>query len=230
VDDKHIMIAGPGRSGTTLLVRLLEALGFETGSSQLWINEYAHAGLEADLLASDAPYVVKSPALSWQLRSLIEDGRLDPCAVEWLLVPLRSLDDVTASRVTNSTEQRDVHSDGGLIGTVRPRKQREWLAAATYGLFETAALYELPLITLEYPRFAMESGYAFRRLKPLLRGCEEAEFEIAWRAVVDPSLIRSEPIEMPRFADVTIALARLKFWVKGRIWAVRRRLFHQRVA
>ena len=220
----HIVITGPGRSGTTLLVQLLGALGFETGADRLAFSEQAHAGLESDVLADDAPHVVKNPALTWQLRGLIESGRLDPATVEWLIVPLRSLSESAASRVKIAAEQRSVHPSGGLFGTNWPRKQRDWLAEATYGLFETAALFELPLIVLEYPRFARDAAYAARRLKPLLHGRSHVDFEAAWRSVVDPTLVRSGPIEVPPFADATLAAVRLRDWGKRKLAGARRRL------
>ena len=64
---RHIVIAGPGRSGTTLLVRLFDRLGFDIGDPELGYFESAHAGLETELLSPEAPRVVKSPALTWRL-------------------------------------------------------------------------------------------------------------------------------------------------------------------
>jgi hypothetical protein len=220
---RHVLIAGPGRSGTTLLVKLLDAVGFDTGADRLRYFEGANAGLEANVLGPEAAHVVKNPSLSWKLRELLESGRLAPESVEWLLIPLRDLDQVAASRVRRTIEQRDVNAPGGLVGTRKPREQRERLASLTYGLFETAALYELPLLVLEYPRFARDPAYAFRRLRPLLGDCSEGQFEAAWHAVVDGDLLREEPIGPPRFADPIAVLLRLKRWLGLKFAALRRR-------
>jgi hypothetical protein len=220
---RHVLIAGPGRSGTTLLVRLLDALGFDTGADRLRYFEGANAGLEANVLGPEAAHVVKNPSLSWRLREMLESGQLAPERIEWLVIPLRRLDQVAASRVRRTIEQRDLNAPGGLVGTRKPRQQHERLAGLSYGLFETAALYELPLVVLEYPRFARDPAYAFRRLRPLLGDRSEAEFEAAWHAVVDPDLLRDEPVAFPRFADQTAALLRLKRWLGLKLAALRRR-------
>jgi cation diffusion facilitator CzcD-associated flavoprotein CzcO len=216
----RILIAGPGRSGTTLLVRLLDALGLDTGADRLSFNRGPRAGLESSPLAPEAARVVKSPELSVRLREMIESGRLRPEDVEWVLVPLRRLDDAAASRVRVALKQHSVRAPGGLIGTTRPGRQRERLAENTYKLFETAALYELPLIVLEYPRFATDPEYAFRRLQPLLRHCAQADFDRAWHSVVDPKLVRTGPLEMPRLAAIRAAPLRLRLFLGTKLGPV----------
>lgn len=213
----RILIAGPGRAGTTLLVRLLDALGFETGADRLPFHERSRAGLESKANAGDAARVVKNPALNTRLRGMIEAGEVEPEDVEWLLVPLRTLGDAAASRVNVALEQCDVHAPGGLIGTKRPSRQRAVLAEGTYRLFETAALYELPTIVLEFPRFTQDPAYAFRRLEPLLQGRPEEDFEEAWNSVVDPGLLRVAPVRMPRFADVQVVPARFRAFVHRKL-------------
>lgn len=208
--DGHIVIAGPGRAGTTLLVKLLARLNFETGGRLRPFSEAAQAGLEDDLLDADAPYVVKNPDLSWQLGGLLESGRIAPDEIEWLIVPMRDLREAAASRVRTTTAARDVHAPGGLIGTVRPAKQQQQLAEVTYRLFHTAARFDLPLIVMEYPRFALDSAYAYRRLRPLLNDRTEADFTAAWKAVVDPALVRTLPIKIHRFAGTTLAGLRVR--------------------
>jgi hypothetical protein len=202
---RHILIAGPGRSGTTLLVKILGALGFNTGEGRLRFFAHAQAGLESNVLSPQAPYVVKSPNLSAQLASLIEEGRVAPSQIDWLIVPLRALDEAAASRVQVAIDQHSVRGvRGGLVGTVLPARQKPRLAETTYTLFETAARHEIPLIVLEYPRFGTDAEYAFRRLAPLLGDRDYAEFSAAWSSVVDPDLLRAEQVRMPRFATLRV--------------------------
>jgi hypothetical protein len=70
---------------------------------------------------------------------------------------------------------RDVHPYGGLTGAKSPRTQREWIAAATYWLFETAARFEATLIVLTYPSPEQRETFA-----------------VAWHDVVDLALVRDE--------------------------------------
>jgi hypothetical protein len=212
----HIVIAGPGRSGTTLLVKIFERLGFDIGTS-LEYFEHAHAGLEEDILDPAAGNVVKDPDLTWRLGPLLDNGHLDREDIDWLIVPLRNLEAAAASRVAISACAREVHAPGGLIGTARPGKQRQRLAEMTYGLFQVAARYELPLILLEYPMFARDIHYAYRRLLPLLGDRGQEEFAVAWTASVDPALVRDGHVQAPRLAGMRVAMLRTRDWVKKQL-------------
>jgi hypothetical protein len=207
---RHIVITGPGRSGTTLLVRLFRELGFETGGKVCPFFESAHAGLEDDLLDPEAPHVVKNPDLTWRLLGLLESREIDPREIEWLLVPVRQLDEAAASRVTMILKERDVDAPGGLVRTAWPTHQRRELAYAMYDLIYAAAVFELPLVILEYPRFARDIDYALRRLRPILGDRPPDEFAHAWRRVVDPDLVRSEGFMVPRHADARVAVLRFR--------------------
>lgn len=217
---RHVVIAGPGRAGTTLLVRLFGRAGLDIGTPTWGYYEGARAGLETDLRATDAPYVVKKPDLTWQLRELLEAGAVEPAWIEWLVVPLRDLSQAAASRVAVSVSAGSAQAAGGVILSRWPGRQEADLAKATYGLIETAALYEIPLVTLEYPRFARDCGYAWRRLHEVLVGVvDEVAFVDAWNDVVDPRLVRDLPIEVPVSASVKLGAIRLrkclKSWLDG---------------
>jgi hypothetical protein len=215
--NRHLVIAGPGRSGSTLLVRLLDEIGFETGADRLQYFEAADAGLEADIRAADAPYVVKNPVLSWELRELFESGELTPESVDCLVVLVRELDAAAASRLRVAAVTGDLDAPGGLWLTKGARRQRYALAAVTYEVFLTAARYELPLIVMEYPRFARDAGYAFRRLAPVLGTRDEQEFLRAWQAVVDPARVRADDeVPVPRFAACRVALLRARRRLEAR--------------
>lgn len=216
-----ILITGPGRAGTTLLVKLLDSLGFDTGSHRLTFHETARAGLETNLLSPDSPYIVKDPSLTWRLRKLIESGQVDPAELKYVLVPLRPLHIVSASRVINTLTQRHIRAKGGMVGVKSPKEQLEWLAAATYGLFETVALYEIPLVVLHYPRFATDASYAFRRLQPLMPHYAESDFDTAWNSVVDLELAQSEPPPLPSFVEARVRVIRLRTWFSTRYSAMR---------
>jgi hypothetical protein len=213
----HLVITGPGRSGTTLLVKLFGRLGFDIGDPSLDYFEHARAGLETNILDPSAGYVVKDPDLTWRLGPLLSSGQVKREDIDWLIVPLRNLEAAAASRVAITTDAGEVHAPGGLIGTARPSKQRQQLAEMTYGLFEVAARYELPLIVLEYPLFARDVGYAYRRLLPALGDYGEGEFAAAWSATVDPALVRDASVEVPHLAEMRVAMLRARLWLKKRL-------------
>jgi hypothetical protein len=93
----HLIISGTGRAGTTFLVQLLTELGLDTGftGSCAEIDPIAHAGLEHDLRAVDAPYVVKSPWLCDQLDELLARGDI---RVDHAIIPVRDLSSAAKSR------------------------------------------------------------------------------------------------------------------------------------
>ena len=78
----------------------------------------ADAGLEKNILAPNAPRVVKDPYLSTRLRPLLEEGKV---AVEHAIVPMRDLDVASASRVRASGYGGRPGAWGGLFGTPSSR-------------------------------------------------------------------------------------------------------------
>jgi hypothetical protein len=97
----HRLITGTGRAGTSLLVRVLDACGFEIEISRhhdsVFWDEKANAGIESiPVVGDDHPYVVKSPFSYQFIRELLArpDIKLDG-----VLLPVRELTEAVASRV-----------------------------------------------------------------------------------------------------------------------------------
>ncbi len=156
------MIAGTGRAGTTLLVQVLTDLGLDTGYTSAAEGDVrTHGGLEKDILAPDAPRIVKGPGLSSQLGDLIDSGSV---SVEHVIVPMRDLEVAAASRVRNTRYGTNLKTPGGLFGTPRATKQRDVLARFEYELFFTIARLDLPHTILHFPRFAEDWEYTHRKL------------------------------------------------------------------
>ena len=89
---RHLLITGTGRSGTTFLVQLLTQLGQDTGFTDPWPARYldpqCNAGMEWNLRAANAPYVVKSPSLCTELETILLGGKV---MIEHVLIPVRDL-------------------------------------------------------------------------------------------------------------------------------------------
>ena len=216
--NSHLLIAGPGRSGTSLLVRLLAELGMETGSEALTWFPDAHAGLES-LLTPDAPYVVKNPALTWQLESMLASGEVEASSISGVVLPIRELDEVVASRFLISAKAGRRKTPGGLSQAHTLAKEREGLSEMMYRLCLVLARYEIPAIFLAYPEFAIQCEYAYRQLRPVLPDdVDDRRFQLAWHKVTDSELVRSGSIQVPR---------RTRLWWENRfrIQYGRRRVF-----
>src|SRR5438128_8312469 len=96
----HLLIAGTGRAGTSLLVKILSACGLDTelnrAKGPLWY-EPANAGIESLPLAdADQPYVLKSP---WTYQFLDELLCRKDVRIDGLIVPIRDLREAAASRI-----------------------------------------------------------------------------------------------------------------------------------
>jgi hypothetical protein len=189
---RKVIIAGTGRAGTTLLVQVLTDLGLDTGfPPDAPIDDRAAAGLELPAAAPNSPRIVKSPHLSRWLAGLLDDGRIE---VEHVIIPIRDLDVAAASRVRLARYGADLHTWGGLFGTTRATRQREALAVIEYELLHTIARHDLALTLLEFPRFAQDWEYAYRKLGFLDPTIPADRWRSAVEDRVRPELIHEAPL------------------------------------
>jgi hypothetical protein len=200
----HIIIGGTGRAGTTLLVQLFGALGFDVGFSPeklADIDPVSHAGLEhSPVRYWEYPLVVKSPAFSASLRDLLTQRLIK---VRSVIVPVRNIKDAAESRrqVTAKGSKR-----GALWGTVIPSEQEAVLLGVFHELICTVAEYGLPHVFIAFPLYVRDPDYAFRQLEPVLSnyGVSGPEFLAAFAKVVRPDLVsdfgftRPPPLIRPR--------------------------------
>jgi hypothetical protein len=193
VANGKIIICGPGRSGTTLLLQILTGMGLDTQEERLRLYENVNAGLELrDPTDPRAPQVIKSPELTALLPEMLDDGRLVAADVNHVLVPLRDLEDAAASRVRASLAARSYRPPGGMRDTKRPHEQRWALAASVYGLFECLARHEIDFTVLAFPRFAQDRAYAFRSLSKFNVELTAEQFDEIWSSRVRPGLIHEQ--------------------------------------
>ncbi len=210
--EPKVVIAGTGRAGTTLLVQVLTALGADTGftgEERAKLVARARAGFERNILAPDAPRIVKNPALSVRLGPLLDEGRL---AVEHVIVPIRDLDVAAASRIRVSDygDRRGVA--GGMWGSRDARRQRAFLADASYQLVWTCARHDIPVTFLAFPRFARDAQYLYRQLTWLIPDRTVADVQAALDQLADPSLITEMPMSDAEWRQVRRRAPRYYLW------------------
>ena len=215
-----IIITGTGRAGTTFLVRLLTELGLDTGyTAASWQRDYfAHcaAGLEQDPSSPAAPRIVKSPELCDTLPDLLARHKI---AVEHAIIPIRGLDEAARSRARVGG---DGQTPGGLVGTADPQKQPAVLAERFHRLVHTLVAHEIPHTFLEFPTFARDAEYAWRKLSPIFPAITYDEFAAAFARSVQPELIhdfKSAPAPAATEVEPARQFARTNFQRR-----VRRRL------
>jgi hypothetical protein len=192
---RHLLIAGTGRAGTSFLVRWLGACGLDIGDfgPEAW-NDDARAGLERRVEGDDLPYVLKDPWLFTYCRDI------DPDRFQFdaLIVPVRRLDDVVASRlrqeqavVSETIPYWDAETwgqvPGGALRSLHPLDQARLLAVGFHEVIQWAVESSIPLVFLSFPRFVQDAWHAVEVL---------AEF------VGDPDAARSAH---HRLADPAVA-------------------------
>jgi hypothetical protein len=211
---RHLLIGGPGRAGTSFLVRYLAELGLDTElarSGEVTWHAAANAGLETMPLRLDSPdlpaelpYVVKFPLLHECLDHVLSAQGF---GVDGVIVPVRALDEAAASRVAQ--ELQAVHraapwmaqldrtwevwaeTPGGVVYSLNPVDQARLLAVGFYTLIERLVRAEIPLALLAFPRIVTDADYLFDHLRALLpTGIGREEARRAHARVADRGQVR----------------------------------------
>ena len=189
-----IVIAGTGRAGTTLLVQIMTDLGFDTGFQPgIGTQNPGRPGLEKNILAPNAPRVIKSPRLSSELGPMLEQGLVE---IEHVIIPVRDLDVAAASRIRASSYGRSLNAHGGLLwGQKRASSQRGALADMLSQLLITVARFDVPHTLLYFPRFASDPQYTFQRLSPLDPNLTLDDYARVMHSRFDPAHVHEKPLD-----------------------------------
>lgn len=122
--ERHLIIAGTGRAGTSFLVRYLTELGLDTtlarnGDRASWDAD-ANAGLENQLVCgANLPYVVKSPWIGEYVDQILNEKQFK---IDAFIVPVRDLVEAATSRVV--LEQRAIHQHNSWMADQLDRSWR----------------------------------------------------------------------------------------------------------
>ncbi len=195
----HVVISGTGRAGTSFLTRFLGECGLDIGGVSD-VHARARAGLEQNLLTAEAAFVVKDP---W-LFAYCDVVDLKEINIEFLILPIRDLLDASKSRVLQERIKvmdspwvdlpvAEVSADtpGGILYSLDPVDQARILAVGFHKLVHWATKNDIPIIFLDFPRFARDGDYLCDPLAPVLTPhCSPEQARKAFAALADSSLIR----------------------------------------
>jgi hypothetical protein len=195
--DGRIIITGTGRTGTTFLVQLFTALGFDTGftveEALGEVDEISKAGLERVFLDRVNPYVIKSPLFIDELMEALESRRIQ---IHAAIIPMRDLFAAAESRrrVCAEAEARGKSGalhPGSLWHTQIPEQQEEELAIQFHKAVFSLMRFDVPVIFPEFPLLVRDPRYLFRKMQPLMEehGVDQAEFLAAHARASRPDLI-----------------------------------------
>ena len=204
----HLMIAGTGRAGTSLLVKILSACGLETeldrNKHSFW-DAHANAGLETiPRVGGEHPYILKSP---WTYQFLDELLHRKEVRLDGLIVPIRDLREAAASRII--IELQNMHrstpvidellvgwrdwglTPGGMTYSFEPIDQARILGQSLHLLLEKALEHEIPIYLIKFPKFARDPMYLYKSLRGLISSrVDRTQFEEIFHSIVSPEQIR----------------------------------------
>ena len=197
---RHCVISGTGRAGTSFLVQLLTHLGLDTGYTinDLTLHKHARAGLERDVRAPDAPYIVKSP---WFCDYAEEVFARPDIQIDQILVPMRDLFAAAESRrfvVRNAAEalpaaERDSLDGstvaGGLWHTTDGTRQELVLLSQLYRLMLAASATDASITLLRFPLLTEDPKYLFSKLEPIIGDITFEGFRSTFDTVVKPDWV-----------------------------------------
>ena len=202
---KHVVVAGTGRSGTTVLVELLTHLGLDTGFTPDSLlsgkYKYAEAGLEHDLRKENCPYIVKDPNFGSYAQAVLDRGNVE---IEHVFIPIRDIHAAAESRrfvVRTNIENMKwwerlayVVKPREFAGGVQPSKEGD-LGALEYdllmkihGLMLALSRRMIPVTLVHYPTLIKDPGYLFQKLNPILAHVDYGRFQDVFARTVNPSL------------------------------------------
>ena len=210
--EKHLIIAGTGRSGTSFLVRFLSALGLDTalaryGEAAGWDLD-ANAGLENFGLSPEEslPYVIKSPWIAEYVEKLLGERRFQ---IDAFILPMRNLVDAAASRAIvelraihqsqpwmaeclDRSWETFAHTPGGIVYSLNPLDQARLLAVQFHQLILRVSERQIPIFFPVFPRMASDWEYLYRCLAPVLpAGVTSQMAREAHESVADRSKVRT---------------------------------------
>jgi hypothetical protein len=202
-----IAIAGPGRSGTSLLVKILNAAGLNTPGSETEHDE-VNAGRESRIGIGSPFDVDKDPWLFAYAESLSDEAWSEYRA---LIIPIRNLHDASISRSKNERVARLVGNPelddwnwdtwggapGGAVGVMNAREIGGVLSTGLWTLIEVATAKKIPIVLLNFPAFARDVDYLWSQLGPHLPASITRDaFADAWKTTVRPDLVREFPSDV----------------------------------
>lgn len=153
-----IVITGTGRCGTSFLMHLFTALGFNTGYNLDECEQHlkrsgCDGGIEHSIGTElfDKSDIVKNP--EWMYKPELLDFDID-----YLIVPIRKLEDVALSRA------RNINYGGFLKGATDVESQMKMDQRAFYDFIKYSAEKGLKVIFLDFPTITKDLDYLWVKL------------------------------------------------------------------
>jgi hypothetical protein len=224
----RIGIAGPGRSGTSLLTKLFLEFGFTTPALEGTFFEDAQAGYESRIDATSNFEIDKDPWLFEYINSIPDEviGQY-----ELILIPIRNRQDAIISRVSQERGARAVALPsthwtwnswgtvaGGAVSGTDFESINQTLSSGLWDLVETCERRRIPYKFIHFPKFAEDFDYFWSALGSIVgtRTSKQNSKEI-FDNVVDLGKIRidSQNFESSKVAELEAVISILQKKIHG---------------
>ena len=223
MSEPKIVITGTGRAGTTVLVRILDALGLDAGLESGTLSPYmpgVRAGLECRVDDPAAPTVVKDMTLGFRMRQILEEGEV---SIAHVVIPTRRLDVAVASRVRAADYGRLPFRRGALTGTLHATEQEQVLVRMKDEIIDALTEFDVPYTVLEFPRFATDAAYTHDKLSAVAPDASVDDVQAALDSCVRPEMIHETPLSTSERWRMRATAAWMRF-VRYPIANIRRRI------
>lgn len=196
-----IGIAGPGRSGTSLLTLLFSEFGFRTAVEEGTFYEEASAGYESRIDGTSDFEIDKDPWFFEYISRIPEDVLNQ---YEVILLPIRNRQHAIISRVSRERTHRVLtmttdhwkwnswgNVPGGSVSGIDFESVDKTLSAGLWDLVEACEKASIPYVFIHFPRFVEDFEYLWNKIGSFvgLRISKDAAREVFTR-VIDLNKIR----------------------------------------
>ena len=192
----RIAISGPGRSGSSLLVKLFGLWGFSHSAGE-WFGD-AQAGLESRLGSKAGIEIDKDP---WAFEYI---AKVDLTIYDHFIIPIRQRDAVTSSRsvqerysqILNFTDDRWKWRTGGWVAggavyDVTKAAISECLSEGLWDLLHHLSSQSVRPIFVEFPRFAKDFEYLWECVGHIAETrISKTDAKSQWESAVDIGRLR----------------------------------------
>jgi hypothetical protein len=159
-----IVVMGPGRCGTTFLIQVLNALGFDTGGGHLEIFRELSSEIKEQGTKFDWPDAIKGTG--YLCHELKEKADFYGWDVSYIFICYRQLDAMIKSRIAG-VHRKPKKSYDGMCDSELYELFKQQMPYTLGTALHQAAFFDCPVTLVKFPRSAKDIDYLYSVLSVL---------------------------------------------------------------